>query len=94
MNIKYKNYAVTHDGLNYVVNKVSIVSAEKGKPENVGKEALRPLKYYSTLKNALKSIRDMVITDELQDVTDLDDAILRMANVDICFQDYLKQMKL
>ena len=89
MNIKYKDYAVTHDGDNYVVNKVSIVSAEKGKPENVRKESYKKLKYYSTLKSALKSIRDMVITDGLDDVDGLIGVINKIEALDTDFQRYL-----
>jgi hypothetical protein len=88
MNIRYKNYVITHDGLNYVVNSV-YVRGDKANEENKGKEALRPLKFYSTLKLALKSIRDMVITDSLGGVDDIDAIIRKIESCDKDFEDYL-----
>jgi hypothetical protein len=81
MNFRFKNYAITHDGLNYVVNAV-YMRGEKAKEENQGQEAYKKLKYYSTLKSALKSIRDMVITDGLQGETNIDEALAKIEMLD------------
>lgn len=82
MEFRFKNYAITHDGDNYVLSRVSIVSAEKGKPENVGKESFKKLKYCTTLKAALKWIRDMLIIDELQGETNIDEALAKIEMLD------------
>lgn len=82
MEFRFKNYAITHDGTNYVVNKLSYRTGERVKDENVGKEALYPLKYCSTLKTALKWIRDMLIIDELQGETNIDEALAKIEMID------------
>ena len=93
MKIRFKNYTITHDNVNYVLNSVYIIG-DKGKIENQGNEALRPLKYYSTLKMALKSIRDMSLTDGLDDIDDLNNIIGVMDKNDNEFLEYLNGMDL
>lgn len=71
MKLDLGEFQVSTDSMQYIVSKKKTIKESRlTKKENIGKETLETVGYYSTLKGALKGIGNQIMldNDNLQDI--------------------------
>lgn len=82
MKLEIGNYVITSDERQFIVNvKMTKGEGERVKTENVGKDYLKPIGYFTEFNSALKSIPQKALMQS-DDVTDLKE-LLRQIDEDI-----------
>lgn len=77
-------YTITTDSRQYVVSETFVVEeGANSKEENIGKEYLKPIGYFTTLKSAYKFIGERTIktNDDIETILEKLDEIVNSINV-------------